>query len=627
MQIHVFNSRKEMGIAAGKAVEKRILKVLKTKGSVRMVFAAAPSQNEFLSYLRNSKSIPWEKVTAFHMDEYIGLPWNDPALFSNFLRRNLFDHLNFKEVFLIDGNNDSEKEIERYTSLIEKAPIDIVCMGIGENGHIAFNDPPIADFNDSRTLKTVELDQACRQQQVNDACFPAIEQVPTHAITLTVPALLNASFISAVVPGKNKKNALEKSLYGPIETQCPASILRIHGDCHLFTDRDAYTEPPQHPIKKETIGLDLYNGSYCLINSENKFIGTQIKPLEKDIDMLPFFAPGLVDLQVNGVNGVDFNDERIKKEDLEKAVKYLLSQGVTSFFPTLITNATSRILSILNVIRKACDENTLINSCIAGIHLEGPFISSIDGARGAHNNNFIQKPDWSLIKKFQQASGGRIRLITMAPELDGAMDFIKNCRKSGIHVAIGHSLASGKIIEEAVLSGANLSTHLGNAVPLMLPRHPNILWDQMGNDSLYAGLIADGFHLGESFLKVALKTKGEKAFLVSDSTMFCGMKPGEYRSHIGEEVILETDGKLLLKHGNGLLAGASKNLIEGVQYLTDQNFKSLSEAWKMASTIPSAFMGIFLHQDFVIFSLGETGQIKIQKVIKNGQVVFQEEPF
>jgi glucosamine-6-phosphate deaminase len=624
MQVHVSNTRNEMGKAAGKAVEKRILKVLKKKESIRIVFAAAPSQNEFLSYLRNSKSIPWEKVSAFHMDEYIGLQPDDPALFSNFLKRNLFDHLNFKEVFLINGDKNIEQEIDRYTALIEKAPIDIVCMGIGENGHIAFNDPPIADFNDPKTLKTVELDQACRQQQVNDACFPTIEQVPTHAITLTVPALLNASFISCVVPGKYKKNALEKSLYGPIETLCPASILRIHGDCHLFTDKGAYTEPSQLHFERETIGKDLFTGNFSLLNSENKRIETQIKPLAKDSNKLPFFAPGLVDLQVNGVNGVDFNDLLLTKEDLERAVTYLLSQGVSSFFPTLITNEKSRILSLLNIIRKVCEENPLVNSCIAGIHLEGPFISSLEGARGAHNSNYIQKPDWNLVQKFQQASGGRIKLITLAPELTGAMGLIKKCRKSGINVAIGHSLASDKIIEEAVLAGANLSTHLGNAVPLMLPRHPNLLWDQLANDSLYVSLIADGFHLGESFLKVVLKTKGEKAFLVSDSTMFCGMKAGEYKSHIGEEVVLEPNGKLSLKYGNGLLAGASKNLLEGVQYLIDKNMKSPSEAWEMASIIPFTFLDISTNQDVIIFSLSELGQIFIQKVVKEGQVAFQQ---
>jgi glucosamine-6-phosphate deaminase len=624
MKVHVSNTRDEMGKTAGKAVEEKILKVLKEKEYVRMVFAAAPSQNEFLQYLRNSRSIPWEKVIAFHMDEYIGLHPENTALFSNFLRRNLFDHLNFKKVFLIDGGNNSPDEIARYSSLLEEAPIDIVCMGIGENGHIAFNDPPVADFNDPKTLKRVELDEACRQQQVNDACFPSIDQVPTHAITITVPALLNVSFISCVVPGKNKKDALAKTLYGPIETQCPASILRIHGDCHLFTDQDAFTQPSQLPQEKETIGTDLLTGYYSLLNSENQLVITRIKPSAKDSEMLPFFAPGLVDLQVNGVNGIDFNNTKISVEEISNATHYLLSKGVTVFFPTLITNDRKNVVQILQTFRQALSEKPLISSCIGGIHLEGPFISSINGARGAHNAKYIQSPNWELIEEVQEASGGMIKLITLAPELDGAIDLIKKCRESGIQVAIGHSLASSEDISKAVKAGARLSTHLGNAVPLTLPRHPNMLWDQLAEDELYASLIADGFHLGESFLKIVLRNKGEKAFLISDCTIFCGMKAGEYQTLIGDEVVLEQNGKLSIKNGNGLLAGASKNLVEGVQYLIDKKLKSLPEAWKMASTIPFTFLDISKNQDVIIFSLSELGQILIQKVVKEGQVAFQQ---
>ena len=266
----------------------------------------------------------------------------------------------------------------------------------------------------------------------------------------------------------------------------------------------------------------------------------------------------------------------------------------------------------------------MISSCLCGIHLEGPFISPIDGARGAHDLKYIQSPNWQLIEEYQDASGGLIKLITLAPELEGSMGLIKKCRESGIRVAIGHSRAPCKIIEEAVLAGANLSTHLGNAVPLMLPRHPNLLWDQLANDELFASLIADGFHLGESFLKVVLKTKGEKAFLVSDSTMFCGMTAGEYQTHIGEEVILEPNGKLSLTHGNGLLAGASKNLMEGVQYVIDKNLKSLSEAWKMASIIPNTFADLYQQNDMVVFSLGMEGHIHVQKVFKEGLIVFEQ---
>jgi glucosamine-6-phosphate deaminase len=622
MEVNVFDSRKEMGEAAAKVVASKILELLSIKESIRMVFAAAPSQNEFLESLVNIKDIPWNRITAFHMDEYLGLPKEHPALFANFLKRKIFDQVPFKEIHLIDGNNDPESECLRYAALIESSPIDIVCMGIGENGHIAFNDPPVALFNDPATIKKVALDEACRQQQVNDSCFPNLEEVPKYALTLTVPALLNAGFISCVVPGKNKENALKKAISGTIDTQCPASILRIHADCHLFTDKDAYTQTSRLPLEKETIGKNLFTGYYSLFNSENKHIETHIKPNLNVSDTLPFFAPGLIDLQVNGANGVDFNNENLTVEEILLATQFLLGKGVTVFFPTLITNDRNNILQILKTFRQAISENSLISSCLGGIHLEGPFISSIEGARGAHDQKHIQAPNWELIEEYQNASGGIIKLITLAPELEGAMDLIKKCSESGIKVAIGHTLASSGEISKAVDFGASLSTHLGNAVPLELPRHPNILWDQLAHDGLYSSLIADGFHLGESFLKVVLKAKGDKAFLVSDSTMFCGMEAGEYQTLIGEEVVLEPNGKLSLKHGNGLLAGASKNLMEGVQYLIDRNLKSLSEAWKMGSTIPASFMELDQNNDVVVFSLKGRGQIHLHRVVKDGIVVF-----
>ncbi|WP_194974185.1 6-phosphogluconolactonase [Aquiflexum lacus] len=625
MEVNVFDSRKEMGEAAAKAVASKILELLSKKESIRMVFAAAPSQNEFLESLVNIKGIPWNRIIAFHMDEYLGLPKEHPALFANFLKNKIFDQIPFKEIHLIDGNNDPEEECLRYSAIIEESPVDMVCMGIGENGHIAFNDPPVAAFDDPATVKKVALDAACRQQQVNDGCFPNLEEVPNHALTLTVPSLLNASFISCVVPDKNKKDALQKSLYGIIETQCPASILRIHGNCHLFTDKDAYTQALRLHLEKEIIGKDLFTGYYTLFNSQNQLIETRIKPIPNESGALPFFAPGLVDLQVNGVNGIDFNEEGITVAEILTATQYLLGKGVIAFFPTLITNDRNKILQILKTFRQAISQHPLIASCVGGIHLEGPFISPLDGARGAHDAKYIQTPNWKLIEEFQKASGGLIKLITLAPELEGAMDLIKKCHESGIKVAIGHSLASSGEITKAAEAGTSLSTHLGNAVPMVLPRHPNMLWDQLAHDGLYASLIADGFHLGESFLKVVLKTKGEKVFLVSDSTMFCGMEAGEYSTHIGEQVILEPNGKLALKHGNGLLAGASKCLLEGVQYLIDKKLKSLLDAWKMGSIIPKTFADLEQRNDVVVFSLEGESQIQVQNVIKDGIIVFSQQ--
>ncbi|GMX60137.1 glucosamine-6-phosphate deaminase [Paenibacillus elgii] len=240
LKVQVYQDRYVMGAAAGTDVATKIKELLLVKPSIRMVFAAAPSQNELLSHLVADSTIDWSCIIAFHMDEYIGLPKNSAQTFSHFLKKSLFERVNPRNVHLIDSSNSSAAECLRYRELIQEAPIDIVCLGIGENGHIAFNDPPVADFNDSLLIKTVELDEACRQQQVNDGCFSSFADVPTHAITLTIPALLSGAHLFCVVPGKTKHQAVKRTLNGPISTECPSTILRNHPDCTLYVDRDAY---------------------------------------------------------------------------------------------------------------------------------------------------------------------------------------------------------------------------------------------------------------------------------------------------------------------------------------------------------------------------------------------------
>lgn len=241
-RIHVYASRKEMGISAGEEIENKIVELLKQKESIRMVFAAAPSQNEMLDYLACSSVIDWSKITGFHLDEYIGLPPESPQRFSAYLKHRIFEKVPFKEVHLIDTGKSAEEEKKRYTALLNQAPIDIVCLGIGENGHIAFNDPHIADFDDAETITDVWLDEASRQQQVNDGCFSSMDQVPKQAITLTVPAIMNASFLYCVVPGKSKRMAVYNALHGPIDPSCPASILRTHKSCTFYFDQNAYNQ-------------------------------------------------------------------------------------------------------------------------------------------------------------------------------------------------------------------------------------------------------------------------------------------------------------------------------------------------------------------------------------------------
>ncbi len=236
LKIEVYDDRQRMGEAAGRAVALRLRKLLREQDSVRIVFAAAPSQNEMLAELSTAPSIEWERVTVFHMDEYIGLPQEADQHFSRFLN-NRFQPGN---VHLIRSNVEPEEEINRYVALIKEARIDIICLGIGENGHLAFNDPPVADFNDPSMMKTVELDQECRQQQVNDGCFASLHEVPTQALTLTIPAIMSGRHLYCTVPGSTKSKALQLVRSSVIDQACPATILRRHPSCMLFTDREAY---------------------------------------------------------------------------------------------------------------------------------------------------------------------------------------------------------------------------------------------------------------------------------------------------------------------------------------------------------------------------------------------------
>jgi len=240
LNVNVFPARPEMGLAAGRDVEARVAGLLKVKKEVRMVFAAAPSQNEMLDYLAGSKLIDWSRVTAFHMDEYLGLNGGADQLFSLYLSRRLFSKVRMKNVFLINGNADTEEEAERYSALLTEAPIDVICLGIGENGHIAFNDPPMADFSDTQVVKKVRLDRSCRMQQVNEGCFTTLEEVPEKALTLTIPVIFNASHLFCVVPGLSKREAVFNTLNGPVTTACPASVLQKHPDCSFYFDRDSF---------------------------------------------------------------------------------------------------------------------------------------------------------------------------------------------------------------------------------------------------------------------------------------------------------------------------------------------------------------------------------------------------
>ena len=207
---------------------------------IHMVFAAAPSQEEFLAHLVLEEDVDWRRVKAFHMDEYIGLVQKAPQSFGQFLKKRLFDRVSFHDVFYLNGAAlNPLEECERYTKLLQKYPIDIACMGIGENTHIAFNDPHVADFNDPLLVKPVELDMVSRLQQVHDQCFDQLADVPLSAITLTIPALLRARFIYCMVPGSHKAQAVYHTLRSEVSEKHPSTVLRNHAHATLYLDKES----------------------------------------------------------------------------------------------------------------------------------------------------------------------------------------------------------------------------------------------------------------------------------------------------------------------------------------------------------------------------------------------------
>src|SRR5258708_15812391 len=239
LEIEVYDTRAEMGAASAAKFAEKLRQVLAERGQAAVVFASAPSQNEFLASLR-AQDLDWARVTAFHMDEYVGLAADHPASFRRYIREHLLDHVPVARFHELRGEApDAEAECERYAALLREAQPALVAMGIGENGHLAFMDPPVCDFNDPRDVKVVDLDDVCRMQQVHDGCFAAFPDVPSRALSLTIPVFMRIAHAVVTVPGPTKRAAVRAAVQGPVTEQCPASILRRHADAALYLNKES----------------------------------------------------------------------------------------------------------------------------------------------------------------------------------------------------------------------------------------------------------------------------------------------------------------------------------------------------------------------------------------------------
>jgi len=307
---------------------------------------------------------------------------------------------------------------------------------------------------------------------------------------------------------------------------------------------------------------------------------------------LPWIAPSLVDLQVNGYAGREFASPGITIDDVAAVADVQYSQGVGRFCPTVTTGPFDVIRHGLATIAAACHADRTIAERIPAIHLEGPYISPIDGPRGAHPQSCCRPPDWDEFQRWQESADGKIRLITLSPEYSEAPQFIRRAVASGIGVSIGHTAADSLQIHAAVDAGARLSTHLGNGSHRMLRRHPNYLWDQLADDRLTAMLIVDGHHLPPAVVKTFVRAKSaERTILVSDVSALAGLPPGHYSNQLCESEIL-ADGRIVLAGQDQLLAGASRPLVEGIANVMRFAEVDLRTAIDMASRHPAKVLGL-----------------------------------
>jgi N-acetylglucosamine-6-phosphate deacetylase len=355
---------------------------------------------------------------------------------------------------------------------------------------------------------------------------------------------------------------------------------------------------------------------------------------------LPWLSPGLVDLQVNGYGGQEFNHAALRVEDVAQISTALDRHGVTGYCPTATTHSRAMLLHSLATIARACDESEVVARRVIGIHLEGPYISPEDGPRGAHPRQHVRPPDWEEFQRFQEAAAGRLRILTLSPEYDGAAEFISRVVQSGVLVAIGHTSADSEQIKAAVDAGARLSTHLGNGAHGQLRRHPNYIWDQLAEDRLTASLIVDGHHLPPSVVKTFVRAKSpERCILVSDITGMAGMPAGVYEnSSLGAVEVLE-DGRLVIPGQRQLLAGAALPLTVGIANILRFTDESLRSATDMASSRPLALLGqapvqleVGQPANLTLFQLpaaarnGPLGDLTILATINRGELVYGDLP-
>ncbi len=352
-----------------------------------------------------------------------------------------------------------------------------------------------------------------------------------------------------------------------------------------------------------------------------------VVPIEDRLPPDLYVAPAFFDLQINGHGGVWFGDDGLTVEQVLGVFKAHYAHGITRLCPTVITNSREAIREGLAVIRRACEQEPWANRMVAGCHVEGPYIAAEDGPRGAHPREHVRGCDLSEFEEWQAASGGRIRLLTLAPEAPGAAEFTRALTRQGVRIAIGHTGATTAQIAEVVDAGATLSTHLGNGAGGMLKRHPNPIWDQLAADRLSASVIADGHHLPPNVLKVIVRAKGwQNIILTCDASGLAGLPPGVYDYH-GSPFEVLADGPIVLAGQRQYLAGSGQLTDVCVANAVPHAGVTLGQACDMAGRHPAKLLGVEevtltpgSRADLVLFRwTGAGSPLEIQATMADGE--------
>ena len=326
-------------------------------------------------------------------------------------------------------------------------------------------------------------------------------------------------------------------------------------------------------------------------------------------------APALFDLQINGCDGRSFNSPELTTDAVRHVVQVCRNHGIAGLCPTLITHTAEALLHGFAVVRRACETDPVVARAVPCLHLEGPYISPEDGPRGAHPRRHVRPPDWDEFSRFQEASGGRIRLVTLAPEHDGALAFIEQLTASGVVVALGHTAAAGPRLRDAVRAGARLSTHLGNGCSAMLPRHDNPIWEQLAADELWASVICDGWHLTPAVARCILRVKTPaRTVLTCDASSLAGLPPGRYAEWGGEFEVLPGD-KVVIP-GTTYLAGSGVFTDACLGWATRNAGVSLRDAVDMASVRPRELLGLpDALTDLMLFDYEAGGEFRVKATV------------